>query len=539
VNPTRPLLYLDALRTVRARQLAARTLRPINRRRTYASPKPREMQPVERGAALWRSAMFSTADEAAEQLPAGSLNVLGLVVPYPPPDWTPTNLERLRRFHLHYGEEILGCARRSGAAYLNAARGGLESWIASNPPGKGDGWHPYPLSTRIGNWIAATSLEPALANEIVSESLWRQLVYLERNIENELLGNHVIRNARALVLGGSAFADERLAAGGLALLERELPEQVLPDGGHYERSPVYHAIVLRDLLEIRAAVDVSDFDPVIERMKDFAAALARPDGSLAPFNDAPLNLPPNLREALPRHLAGVVLFPETGYAVVRDPGVLWLAFDCGQAAPSFLPPHAHADGLSFQLWVDDKALVVDPGMSTYESGSERDWFRGTRAHATASVDGLDQFDLWGAFRASRIASVELLEASGSEKEGSMVAELRGFPCVKGGVRHRRRLAWSPQTVEIEDELEGRGRHLVESVLPFAPGVDVELGRPIRANGVAIEPVGTLSCTVETRPVSERIFERLDALALVMRGEVDFPARFGWRFSWPTSGAGSP
>ena len=64
----------------------------------------------------------------------------------------------------------------------------------------------------------------------LSESLWRQLAYLERNIEDEILGNHVIRNARALVLGGIVFAEEKLVSRGLALLARELPEQVLPMG---------------------------------------------------------------------------------------------------------------------------------------------------------------------------------------------------------------------------------------------------------------------------------------------------------------------
>jgi Heparinase II/III-like protein/Heparinase II/III N-terminus len=488
------------------------------------------MQPVERAATLWRSVMFSAADEAAEQLASGSLNVLGLAVAYPPPDWAPTGLERLRRFHLHYGDEVLGCARRGGPAHLAAARGGLESWIASNPPGKGDGWHPYPLSTRIGNWVAAVSLEPSLADEMLSESVWRQLVYLERNIENDILGNHVIRNARALVLGGLAFGEERLIARGLALLDRELPEQVLPDGGHYERSPVYHAIVLRDLLEIRAAADASHLDEVIDRMKAFAAALTRPGGEPAPFNDGPLDLAPDMSDEVKPNPPGLTLFRETGYAVVGDGEGFWLAFDCGRAAPSFLPPHAHADGLSFQLWLGGKSLVVDPGMSTYEAGRERDWLRGTRSHATVAVDGRDQFDVWGAFRASRLASVELLEAAGSEKEGTALAELRGFPQVSGSIRHRRRLTWSSQTIEVADELDGQGRHFIESVLPLAAGAEVEAGFPIQADGVAIEPVGPLTCSVETRSVSERFFERADAPAVVMHGDLELPAAFGWNLT---------
>jgi hypothetical protein len=536
VSLNSPLLYLDAFRVARPRQLAARTLRPINRRRTYASPMPREMRPVESGVALWRSAMFSTADEAAAQLPAGSVKVLGSLLTYPPTDWAPTNLERLRCFHLHYGDEILGCARCGAAVCLDAARVGLEGWIASNPPGKGVGWHPYPLSTRIGNWVAAVSLEPTLGNDQVGESLWRQLVYLERNIEDDILGNHVIRNARALILGGLAFGEDRLAARGLALLDRELPEQVLSDGGHYERSPVYHAIVLRDLLEIRAVTEAPQLDPVIGRMKDFAAALTRPDGQPSLFNDAPLDLAPDLHDELSPQPPGLTVFRETGYAVVRDGRTFWLAFDCGRAAPSFLPPHAHADGLSFQLWLDGKPFVVDPGTYTYEAGPDRDWLRGTRSHSTVAVDGTDQFELWGAFRASRIPAVELLDAAGSEEQGTAVAQLHGFPRVSGRIRHRRRVSWSLQTIEVADELEGHGRHFVESALPLAAGIEVEPGPRMWADGVAIEPVGPLACAVEMRPVSERLFERVDAPTVVMRGELDLPAAFGWKLSRRASAA---
>jgi hypothetical protein len=178
--------------------------------------------------------------------------------------------------------------------------------------------------------------------------------------------------------------------------------------------------------------------------------------------------------------------------------------------------------------------VVDPGTYTYEAGFDRDWLRGTRSHSTVAVDANDQFELWGAFRASRIASVELLDAAGSENQGAVVAELHGFPNVRGRIRHRRRLSWSSQTIEVEDELDGHGRHFVESALPLAPGIEVEAGPPMSADGIAIEHVGSMACSVEMRSVSERLFERVDAPAVVMRGELDLPAAFGWKLLRRTS-----
>ena len=431
---------------------------------------------------LWRSDAFATAALA------GSGN------------------ERLRGFHAQYGEEVLRLSREGDAG---GARTAMEAWIERHPPRPGDAWHPYPLSTRVCNWLAALALEPDAATKRIEESLWRQLLHLEQNVEHGILGNHVIRNARALTLGGVAFGAAGLLDAGSALLARELPEQVLSDGGHYERSPVYHLIVLRDLLEVEAAVPGSVQADVIDRMQRFAACLARPDGEPALFNDGTLDLAPQLD--LPSPPEGLSLFPETGYAVLRRNGV-WLAFDCGAPSPPYLPAHAHADALSIQLWVDGEPVVVDPGMPTYEPGAERDWFRGTRAHSTVSIDGRDQFELWGAFRSGPLPQVELLEGTESRLEAAVT-----WP---GGIRHIRTVALDDGNLTVADSLEGRGRHAVVSSLPLGPGA----AKQFDADGLPAAP--------EARVVSERLFSPTEATALVMAGELDLPARLGWRLSLP-------
>ena len=474
----RPSLLLYGLRTAQPRQLRARALRPLRRRRLGAGPPP-PFHPLDGPAALWRSPAFEP------RLFAGA------------------GQERLRGFHAHYGEDVLGAARGGdapGAARL------LTEWIEGNPARPSDAWHPYTISTRAGNWIAALSLLPELETQALRASLWQQLVVLGRNVEDDVLGNHVIRNARALVLGGSAFGARELVERGLELLERELPVQILPDGGHYERSPIYHLVVLRDLLEIDAAAEVPGLAAVIERMRGFSAGLARPDGAPALFNDGGLDLAPALD--VPAAAAeGLSLFADTGYAVIRSPRV-WLAFDCGPPSPPFLPAHAHADALSFQLWLDGRPVVVDPGTFTYEPGADRDWFRGTRAHSTVAVDG-DQFELWGAFRSGPLPRVELLEAS----EQELAAAVTG----RTGVRHERRIRLDGSVLTIDDRLEGGGRRLVESALPLAPGVE--------PTAIA---TGSGSAKRERRVVSERFYERVDADALVVREPLPLPAELGWR-----------
>jgi hypothetical protein len=484
-----------------------------------------EFRPLPGAEKLWRSSAFDAADRVAARIAEGEIDLLGLPKPYPPRSWTGDGLESIRAFHLHYGEDILGCARAGGARVIEAARRGLSDWIAANPPPSGVGWHPYPLSTRIGNWVAALTLEPSLASNEIAASLGAQLSYLSKNVEDEILGNHVIRNARALVLGGAALGDDGILTQGIALLERELAEQILPDGGHYERSPAYHLIVLLDLLEVQAVAPSARLREAIARMRDFAATMMRPDGRAGLFNDAPLDLTPTI-DGLPVPPPGLDVRRDTGYAVVRRDD-LWLAFDVGRPAPDYLPPHAHADALSIQIWHGNAAVVVDPGMPTYDPGPVRDWFRGTKAHATVVIDGRDQFELWNAFRAGPFPAVELLEAEGDASAGvvrARVGRIRGL----AGVVHERAVRWSAGEVVVEDVVSGRGVHTIESSLPLSAGIEVDRPPAVVA-GVVVNPFGPLHWTVERRSLAEHLFRTIDAPAIVLRGDARLPVSFGWRF----------
>jgi hypothetical protein len=402
---------------------------------------------------------------------------------------------RLARFHANYGDDVLEAARRG-----EDAAGIVAAWIRDNPPRVSDAWHPYPTSTRIANWIAALTLEPSLGRPM-GASLRLQLDYLARNVEYEILGNHLIRNAKALVLGGIAVGERRLYRLGAAILRRELPEQILPDGGHYERSPTYHRVVQRDLLEVAPFLDVGR---ELERMRQFAAASSRPDGSPALFNDGGLDLAPRLD--LPPAPVGLALFADTGFAFLRRER-LWLAFRCGPLAPRFLPAHAHADALSFQLWIDGTPLVVDPGTSTYEAGAQRDRDRSTAAHATVSVGG-NQFELWGAFRAGPLPEVTLLEAGPNR----LAAEVR----LPKGITHRRTISIASDELAVHDELEGPGSHEVISSLPGTR---------------AATPVGSLVAREETQYVAERFGEQRPVPALVQAGRVELPSALGWRIRY--------
>ena len=131
----------------------------------------------------------------------------------------------------------------------------IDDWIENNPLGASDAWEPYTVSLRIVNWIKWFLTENAQREPRQEwlESLYLQAAWLEKNIEYHLLANHYLKNGKALLFAGAYFSGQqatRWLEKGLAILRDEASEQILADGGHYERSPMYHSIVVEDYLDV-------------------------------------------------------------------------------------------------------------------------------------------------------------------------------------------------------------------------------------------------------------------------------------------------
>ena len=131
--------------------------------------------------------------------------------------------------------------------------------------------HPYPTSLRIINTAKFISKwdvkEDWLYSELVSD-----LKFLKGRLEYHLLANHLLENAFALYIGGLIADQKVITKKGKKLLIRELSEQVLDDGMHYERSPMYHLNILERLLDAyNVAKSIGDdLEPVL---KSYAAKM--------------------------------------------------------------------------------------------------------------------------------------------------------------------------------------------------------------------------------------------------------------------------
>lgn len=479
-----------------------------------------------------------------------------------PPDWSAPGASRLWRYQLHYFGWLLdlGVAVRHGEtnAY-RLLREAVLDWSRHHPASADDAWHPFVASARLTNWLIARDLvQPELERDPTLASHWardmvRHALFLESHLETDVGGNHLLKNLVALLVAGCVLeghAAKRWRTTASSHLERELRRQVLADGGHYERSPMYHLLVLEDLLVAHQAARArrleitAVLDDTIARMRDFAAVVLHPDGDVALFNDAVLGEAPTPAALGVSAVVQVPDRPASGYFRLSLPEGVLLA-DCGAPGPDDLPAHVHADALSFELSIGHQRVFVDGGVRDYQPGPLRQRLRGTAAHNTLEVDGQDQSEVWGTFRVGHRARVRLRQWQERSDGTTLVGDHDGY--ARLGVRHERRFDAVPGTGwRIQDLLVGHGHHTVVSRLRLHPALrwrkEVDGWHVITQVGEAllhVRPFGPGEARVEAGWYAERFGALSPCEVLALRYVGELPVLVGYWIRVPGAPSATP
>jgi hypothetical protein len=413
--------------------------------------------------------------------------------------WDDKRLAKLWRYNQQYFDDLCAFDATERTEWHRAL---IARWMRECPPGQGTAWEPYPTSLRIVNWIkwlrAGNEPVPGML-----DSLAAQTRFLTKRLEWHLLGNHLFVNAKALVVAGLAFDGPEADAwreAGWRILRAEIPEQILADGGQFERSPMYHALAVEDMLDLMNAMrawpricapaDESAVTTRIDAMLSFLRGVCHPDGDVSFFNDSATGVAPVLSEiegyAARLGLRAVVPvgapvdtpvcathFPASGFARL-EVGDAVAIVDVGDIGPDYLPGHAHADTLSFELSIQGRRALVNSGVSQYGLGPERLRQRGTAAHNTVTIDGADSSEVWGGFRVARRARVSAVSVTATSTSARTEGTHDGFLRLSGGSTHAR--AWnlgSDQSLVVTDSVGAWQRS--ESHWHFAPGFSLSLG----------------------------------------------------------------
>ncbi len=412
----------------------------------------------------------------------------------------------------------------------------LDTWIATNPPGRGIAWRgAFEAGIRaISVAVAVQGLRdsPELTVErfrrivqMLAESARRCRVERSRYSS---ANNHLVGELAGQAVVALLFPDLRPAPrwerDALEALRTEADRQILPDGAGAEQAAAYQVFTAELFLVVTTALlrrdDAAPLELVdaITRSADYLAAFVGHDDPLPRYGDDDEGFALRLDAAPLRsvrdHLGtvGAVLgVEEARRRGTPTTSALWLASDLDDAMrpPRAVPPpttghfapdgglvvlrsgrrrltmdvgplgylsiaaHGHADALAVTLAVDGHDVIGHPGAASYYGHPAwREVHRGTRAHPTVSVDDTNQSVIGGAFLWRTGAQVRV--RSVDLVRGIVEAEHDGYERLADPVVHRRWLIAPPGagTTLVVDLLDGRGRHVVRTSWPLHPSLDI-------------------------------------------------------------------
>ncbi|GAB4197879.1 MAG: hypothetical protein OHK0013_06460 [Sandaracinaceae bacterium] len=433
-------------------------------------------------------------DDDLSAIEAGTLRLAGheATLPEEPP-YEPDARDPLYRYQLH--EQ--GWLREAMERGSPALRARLGAWLArytqARLPRTSVALDPYPLATRMLQWQGLVQ-RGCVAPEQLAGPMVAATRVLFGLSETHLLANHLLRDRAAMVVG-AAWMPGRVGAAlrehAASALVAEVAAQLRDDGMHEERCPAYHAHVVMDLLFALEALSASPRAAAIDRARSelhghAARAIAalevvtHEDGLVAAFGDsAPRSTPGTAAIAAWADALGVrwtsveaaafaagtrVTLPVSGFSRVTL-GDARLYVSHGPFGAPAQPGHAHCDLFAFELDVAGRRVIVDPGVHAYHDEVLRSATRASASHATPSIPGREQAEIWSRFRCGW--KPRGIEARWTPDRLEAQAIAFG-PHEPHSVR--RTVAGVASSFEIVDRIEGAPA--VEVALPLAPGVTV-------------------------------------------------------------------
>jgi uncharacterized heparinase superfamily protein len=389
--------------------------------------------------------------------------------------WDFKSASKLWQYNLYYFDFINST---SALDYKKEVLDMILNWIVYDR--KITSLEPYPVSLRLVNWIKWIHINK-IDNEVINHDLFLQTQYLYNNLEYHLLGNHLFANAKALVFSGVYFnckESDRWLTKGIKIIESELNEQILKDGGAFERSPMYHSILLEDLLDLHYLLSSQKkdfFEDLLSRLKEkinsmfyWLEVMSHPDGQISFFNDCAFGISRSLEELVAfsedikvyKHKNVIkkcdnlscYKLSDSGY--IRVNGSNFSAFlDVAEIGPKYIPGHAHADTLSFELSIFNERFIVNGGTSTYDNNMDRHKERSTSSHNTLELNKHNSSEVWSSFRVAKRASPNNLKMQYLEDEIYITCQHDGYKRLPGKPIHRRSWHFSKNNIRIQDSVK--------------------------------------------------------------------------------------
>jgi len=417
------------------------------------------------------------------------------------------------------------------------------SWRSSNPFPIGINWaSSLEVAFRSLSWLWVRYLlaECSAASVNFEQDLLQGLAlngnYIEHYLSTYFSPNtHFLGEAVGLFFIGTLcpqlHSAGRWQARGLRIVLEQAKRQVRTDGVYFEQSLYYHVYALDLFLHFRLLAKKNhlevpeSFDAILNRMLDVVQALSQagpPEGFGDDDGGRVFNPARNRSEHLTDPLAlGVMLLerddlrpqaslteealwlfgaeaasclsqpstPRAFKSVSFDSAGIYvtassercpqrLVFDAGTMGTG-RGGHGHADALNVTVSLAGRRWLIDPGTFCYCPDKERDRFRGTAAHNTLLVDGLDQAAPDGPFAWQGLPEVRVECSVQGDTFSLFAANDTGYLRLPDPVLHRRFVfSLHGSFWLVRDVVHGAKPHQLQLSWHFAPDLQVSPGKSL-------------------------------------------------------------
>lgn len=449
------------------------------------------------------------------------------------PDWTMADADREQTVSLHRWNWLLtGLTDKDNPLSRTQGLALMRSWLRRKVTVPAIAREPYSTGERIVNGVLFLSLtSPGDIPADIALAMGEMAFEVAANLEyhgHGATGNHTLNNARALFFAGLAAKVAGADALALEIVRDSLPRLVSQDGFLQEGSSHYHLLFTRWILEMLWLAERMDRQEMAALLRPFAARLVErcwffivlkaSGGAVLPLiGDISPDFPPSWLIALPwsalalsvwrpdrlppvpatrgwsnlwpagaeqfdssaptRRLSGWQSFPSSHWHRVDANG--WaLIFRAESGLGNRYAGHQHGDLGGFVLFADGEPLLVDCGRNNYRLDDPLSAYGlSASAHNSVLVDGYEPQIPSAATRMPGFYRRNQVDVSRQLASNEVVVTLRhdGFSRLHGDrILHTRRWGMGPKKFWVEDFLEGRREHEIETRFHWAPGIEPTL-----------------------------------------------------------------
>jgi hypothetical protein len=415
-----------------------------------------------------------------------------------------------------WGNCILGSLY--GRTVAESAIANVLDWINNQPVRNDPAWEPYSASERVVNLAVMLSVHQEIWKNLVCEDKGKVVRFFVDSAQwihdrleyygTQRTNNHILNNARAIIVAGSLLDDRPLIERGLKLFIKMSKLIILQDGSLRERSSHYQCIVTNWLLDVvrfapmdssysdEAKVNSNELEVLAGRMRYTTGMILGHSATLQSYIG---DISPDSHPVLSQYRFSVLYGDKE---VSRDESSHksddWISIKSGEnmllacAMPTSYPikynTHGHDDLGSF-IWAFGKqAILVDRGRSSYKL-DKVDYFQcGASSHNTIKINGLDplsesiiSFGEWLPTTYARASIDTYLEG----KNGFAVSH-SGFSRISKVGQHRRTVTIDNDNLEICDRIDGEGVvdieffwHFSTDLFPVSEGQLIIIGNELQ------------------------------------------------------------